>query len=74
MRLATIFLMILSLSLQTAMAHIHDPRALSADPAKADKPIAPLRRIAAVFRPGPALDIRFQPLGSTPLIQRGCTA
>ncbi len=42
MRFATIFLIILSLSLQTALAQIHDPRALSADPANADKPIAPL--------------------------------
>jgi tetratricopeptide (TPR) repeat protein len=42
MRLITIFLIILSFSAQTAMAEIHDPRALSADPSKAAKPIAPL--------------------------------
>jgi tetratricopeptide (TPR) repeat protein len=42
MRLTTIFLIILSFSVQTAMAQIHDPRALAADPAKAVKPIAPL--------------------------------
>ena len=42
MRLTIIFLMILSLSAQAAMAQIHDPRALAADPSKAVKPIAPL--------------------------------
>jgi tetratricopeptide (TPR) repeat protein len=42
MRLTTIFLIILSFSAQTAMAQIHDPRALAADPSKAVKPIAPL--------------------------------
>ena len=42
MRFTTIFLIILSFSAQTAMAQIHDPRALAADPSKAVKPIAPL--------------------------------
>ena len=42
MRFITIFLIILSLSAQTAMAQIHDARALAADPSKADKPIAPI--------------------------------
>jgi tetratricopeptide (TPR) repeat protein len=42
MRLAFIFLILLSFSAQTAMAQIHDPRALDADPSNAVKPIAPL--------------------------------
>ena len=42
MRFITIFLIILSLSAQTAMAQVHDARALAADPSKADKPIAPI--------------------------------
>jgi hypothetical protein len=42
MRLAIIFLIIFSFSAQTAMAQIHDPRALAADPSKAVQPIAPL--------------------------------
>jgi tetratricopeptide (TPR) repeat protein len=42
MRYITIFLIILSLSAQAAMAQIHDARALAADPSKADKPIAPI--------------------------------
>ncbi|MEJ2099361.1 MAG: hypothetical protein P8X68_05210 [Desulfobacterales bacterium] len=42
MRFITIFLIMLSLSAQTAMAQIHDARALAADPSKADKPIAPI--------------------------------
>jgi tetratricopeptide (TPR) repeat protein len=42
MRLTTIFLIILGFLAQTAMAQIHDPRALAADPSKAVKPIAPL--------------------------------
>jgi len=42
MRFTTIFLIILSFSAQAAMAQIHDPRALAADPSKAVKPIAPL--------------------------------
>jgi tetratricopeptide (TPR) repeat protein len=42
MRLTIIFLVLLIFSSQTAMAQIHDPRALSADPSTAFKPIAPL--------------------------------
>jgi tetratricopeptide (TPR) repeat protein len=42
MRLTAIFLIILSLFVQTAVAQIHDPRALAADPSQADKPIAPV--------------------------------
>jgi len=41
MRFIPIILIILNLSAQTAMAQIHDARALAADPSKADKPIAP---------------------------------
>ena len=42
MRLISIFLIILGLSAQPAMAQIHDARALAVDPLKADKPIAPI--------------------------------
>jgi tetratricopeptide (TPR) repeat protein len=42
MRLAIIFLILMSFSAQTAMALIHDPRALASDPSKAVQPIAPL--------------------------------
>jgi hypothetical protein len=35
MRFTTIFLIILSFSAQTAMAQVHDPRALAADPSNA---------------------------------------